>query len=911
MNNALHRTCCCPVCDCGEDCNGVWGTPNEDKAFQCCWSVGDKILYRHTTTCNYSVRTGGPTTPFNCYPATYTCGIVDYTGIPNIEVEYVCIGARGNYHNREIDPRLPEFINGRSWEGEPVFSPTKDGYNVPPIVYVLNPLPGQIFNDPPTKSDYENGLTIPGKYIQQNSYVPGCAAEGWDYRHYDKYDGFEIIETSIGTEVKYSWEPKLKGTDENDLILTQNIFCGVISDCLSSNNKTINVCKSGQEGNCNESDIAIPSECWNENNERLNKCDPNTDCSCYGIDENGNVFGKNEHKLFQYATIFALDITNPEIKYCSSNGYWIEGQVRDKWFKYSLHPYLVLFNRPIREWLCDCKDTDDNYILPEGVGPGKKREVIGGFTWYGWNGNCECNGIDCCEQNLDKLAPCVQRCMTIDKRFAAGNSIVPCSSFKENGNYSGPLWRPFGEASTFSGYSTADFFKCTNCVEAISSCSGFKSYCIIRDTNMPVCPGQCQSFYGIMEDPDNCSKRFDQKCDPANPQPTAKDLSFGCKYGCPQNISCSCTFDGQSSSPLCQTFSAKSNEFGLIFPAPYIRTECKDFAINILTITPVEDDSRRCNWYQWDGIGNDGKPKQYRCCGSSGRYGGRDIGETAKIYPPEGDISFSWTEGIGWESTCEDLGKECGGFYYEGPSKDYTDAKGGGFGPDVNCNEGKGCGGVQCSGETESWISFDDLAKGDYSCYLGTTQRGCCQLSEEYACACEWWPYSKQKSHEPKYWREEVIKNLDEYWNLQTLISNEEILVGCKCVPPSCNCEGPGNYIDWGDSAKCIENSYNRLASEYNCSSGCLDYIGDPDNCNYDPDNAGKIGTSSSICKDPDCESNSICSACPDGKCATFCVGQCCNDITNICIDYFDCICDGDCKDLCPEGYTYKEIAPV
>ena len=887
MNNGIHRSCCCPVCDCGEDCNGVWGLPNEDKAFQCCWSVGDRVLYRHTWGGSYTVRSGGSTIPNPCHPASFNCGIVKYSGGSNIEVEYVCIGARGNYHTPTIDPGLPEFINGKSWEGEPVPSPTGDGYNVPPIVY--NIISGQGNNDPPTKIDYDQGNTVAGEYVLNSAYVPGCAND-WYYRYYDKYDGFEVVETTVGLETTYSWEPKLRGTDEDIKILSLDTFCGTIADCLEPFNRTVNVCEGGQT--CGEYDITLPEECW-EFNQRINKCDPDTPCSCYGIDEQGNVFGKNEHILFQHATIFALDLTNENIQYCSQNGYWIEQQVENKWVKYELSPYLVLFNRPMIEWQCDCKDTDGEYILPEGVGPGKKREVYdGGFSWYGWNGNCTCSGDDCCALNFKNLAPCVQRCLSLENEYAAGTGHVPCSSVNINGEIEGPNYEAFRDLITFTGYSTADFFTCQNCTEAVASCSGFKSYCVIRDTNMPVCPGKCQSYYGVMENPTNCSERLDEDCTALSPELGA--LSFGCQYGCPQRLTsanCPCT----GSVPLCNTF-FMNDDLGLIPPDPYIRTECQTYTTHILTITPVENDSRRCNWYQWEGVDNDGSPKEYRCCGSAGRAGGRDIGETAAITNPYGNITFSWTEGIGWVSTCDDLGEGCGGSYYEGPSEGDLDAKGGGYAPGKECNQGNGCGGVQCSGTT-SWLPFSEIQSGDYSCYLGVTQRACCQLPESFACNCEWWPNSARKSHEPKYWREEQIENLDENWNLQINISNLPIIVGCNCTPPSCGCEGPGNYTE-NNSSKCTPDNYSALASRRGCLSTCFDYVADTWSCNYNPN--FPVGTQSTNCLECDC-------LCETGDCGTLCKGLCCyeDDSKIPCAEVNKCICTEDCDILCAPGAKY------
>jgi hypothetical protein len=891
MNKGLIRKCCCPVCDCGEDCNGTWGLPNEDKAFQCCWSVGDRVLYRHTWGGSYTVRSGGSTLPLPCHPASYNCGIVKYSGGTNIEVEYVCIGARGNYHDPIIDPRLPEFINGKSWEGEPVPSPTGDGYNISPIVYNISP--NQSYNDPPTKTDYQELKTLEGEYVINNAHVPGCA-NGWNYRYYDKYDGFEVVETINGLEYTYSWEPKLKNTDDIEISLKET-FCGTIADCLSPFNKTVNICK--QEESCGEDDIVLPESCWVKNTdgdfERI-KCDPNSPCSCYGIDEQGNVFGKNEYKLFQHATIFALDLTNPNIQYCSQNGYWIEQEIEKKWAKYELSPYLVLFNRPMIEWQCDCKDTDDEYILKDGVGPSKKREVYGGFSWYGWNGNCSCSGDNCCASNFKSLAPCVQRCLSLVDEYAAGNGLVPCASVIADGQPEGPNWQSFRDLATITGYGTADFFNCQNCTEAVASCSGFKSYCVIRDTNMPKCPGDCQSFYGVMESPDNCSKTTNSDC--STNTVDIEQLQFGCSYGCAEEITCAC----ENYTPFCQTFSPKDSGL-LIFPDPYARTECQTYTTHILTITPVEEDSRRCNWYQWEGIDNDGTTKEYRCCGSAGRSGGRDIGETIPITNPYGNITFSWSEGIGWVSTCEDLGKVCGGFYYDGPSEEDINASGGGYAPDIICNEGNGCGSVQCSGTT-SWLSYTEIGSGDYPCYLGTTQRACCQLPESIACGCEWWPNSTQKSYEPKYWREEQIPNLDEYWNLQINISNMSVIVGCTCTPPSCGCEGPGNYTE-NSGTICNLDNYTAIASRINCASKCYDYVADTWNCKYTP--FITAGTQAFCpqdpCPDPRCPNPS----CEDNKCPEYCCGSCMDDVTGNSGPLLnECSCDG-CGTSCPSGSTW------
>lgn len=905
MNNGIHRSCCCPVCDCGEDCNGVWGLPNEDKAFQCCWSVGDRVLYRHTWGGSYTVRSGGIVPSIGCHDSSYNCGIVKYVGGSDIEVEYVCIGARGNYHDPIIDPRLPEFINGKSWEGEPVPSPTGDGYNVSPIVYNISP--NQSYNDPPTKTDYQQLKTLEGEYVINNAHVPGCA-NGWNYRYYDKYDGFEVVETINGLEYTYSWEPKLKNTDDIEISLKET-FCGTIADCLEPFNKNVNVCKEGDI--CGEDDIILPESCWVKNTdgdfERI-KCDPNSPCSCYGIDEQGNVFGKNEYKLFQHATIFALDLTNPNIQYCSQNGYWIEQEIEKKWAKYELSPYLILFNRPMIEWQCDCKDTDDEYILKDQVGPGKKREVYGGFSWYGWNGNCSCSGDNCCASNFKSLAPCVQECLSLENNYAGGNGLVPCASVITDGQPEGPYWASFREVSTLGGYSTADFFNCQNCTEAVASCSGFKSYCVIRKTNMPKCPGECQSFYGIMEDPSNCNlikENEDIKVDA---------LKFACNYGCAEPRNCA----SENYTPFCQTFSPKDSGL-LIFPDAYIRTECKTYTTHTLTITPVEEDSRRCNWYVWDGIDNNGNLKEYRCCGTAGRANGKDIGETVNITNPYGNIGFSWTEGVGWVSTCENLGKECGGGYYQGPTIDEPEARcsgpnqacccptckctQGNFTPDIICNEGNNCGSVQCSGTT-SWLSYDKIASGDYPCYLATTQRACCQLPENFACDCEWWPNSIPKSYEPKYWREEQIPNLDEYWNLQINVSNMPVIVGCICTPPSCGCEGPGNYTE-NSGTKCNLDNYTVESPRKNCSSGCFDYIADTWSCNYTPE---ILAGTQAFCPPSDpCPDECPGKICNDNtECANFCCGSCIDDATGfpIAVGINGCICQ-KCEEYCPSGSTW------
>ena len=925
MINASYRKCTCPACDCGEDCNGFWGTPNEDKAYECCWSVGDKVKMTHVIKTNYEYKAGGIVSGINfCIEETNACGrVIEISSSEKIEVEYVCIGARGNAHtNPSPFADLPDYINGVAWkdEGKGADPELKDGWQIPPVVYI--PVP-----ESPTSQTPDNFLLTAevgdiwpyGLYTGNIQHISGCV-NNWPYRYERLYNGF-VVAQDPETELKY-FEPIPIDTDQTPKIETYSDFCGCI-DCLLEQ-KNVSICGAQQYLDCNDIDEnGVPVDCklrsefiitnacdcggnssdvpgyacknfdceyclHPDSCERINKCNPNSDCSCfvsidlkesdleetdhgfevdtegYILDTEGNRIpsgryrGRYENKIFQTATIFALDLTNPDIQYCSQVGYFIEKQVSHnngtKWQKYELSPYLLLFNRPILEWDCDCKDENGDYILPDGVGEGFRREVYGGFSWYFWNGNCEgeCNDLSC---SLKSPAPCVAGCDFSVNEYEGSGDIPPCREYRDldNNQTFGPAWAPFSQSTPiFGGQASADFLRCINCVEGISSCSGFKSYCIKRKNVIPdepgSCPGECQGFYGVMQNAGNA-------CNQSSPDPP--DPEYFCGYGCadPANTLCS---DDSIQYP-CSIGSGTN--FLYVFPSPYPRYICETYAIHTLTIEPIQDQQKRCMWYDFT-INN----KNYRCCGQTRENAiGKDVGSPIDIdieldsdnnlnikYNDEipdlkipNNLEFSWTEGIGWISSCPEVG-----IIYDGDSTTEIPNA-----PEVICNEGNGCGSVQCSGTT-GLLSGSQISSGNYPCYLATTQRTCCQLPYDIACVQDsWWPHGEPNNY-----------GSEQFWFIQELVSNGNITTGCSCTRPSCSCFGSsveelpeGRYSTSGltiqtdnngyiYAPECDTNNYSILSFYYPCTgTPCKQYVANSYYCDYNPENP--VGTISSICK--------------------------------------------------------------
>ena len=972
MINASYRKCLCPGCDCGEDCNGFWGTPNQDKAYQCCWSVGDKVKMTHTIETNFQFKGGGIVIGNACYEQSYSCGrILESSSSTKIEVEYVCIGARGNAHtNPSPFADLPDYISGVAWkdEGKGADPELKDGWDVYPISYI--PLTGPGGEDPEQALvNAKEGETIweYGEYVTNTQHIPGCASN-WPFRYQELYSGF--IAAKDSTSQTLYWEPIPIPTDQEPKTgsLTKNCNClnYILKNTYTCQDYTqIDencVCECIPQDNCaNPSCISseTPNFCYGErdtdgtllNCNRIDKCNPNSDCSCFipiyikesdlsetdhgfEVDEEGYILdtdgekipsgkyrGRYENSISQSATIFALDLTNPDIQYCEYGGYFIERQVSHegatKWQKYELQPFLVLFNRPILEWDCDCKDENDNYILPDGVGVGYRKEVAGGFSWYFWSGACDL-GCDDCPKILTAPAPCVAGCELIVDDFVAGKEFVPCKPNDGPDVDSGPKWRPFSaDRATLSGFSTADFFTCTNCVEGISSCAGFKSYCIKRRNVTPegenTCPGQCGGFYGVMAQ----AEAEGVLC-------TGKEgiIDLACSYGCAELAKDLC--DGFTSCSIGQRGSSQAGPIGgggpepLIYPPAYQRSTCESYAIHTLIIEPVQEDQRRCLWYDFETNG-----KNFRCCGKSGKLGGSDVGSPINIefetntdndliikYNSDfedlqlnipNNLDFSWTEGIGWVSSCKDLGNP----YIA--DTDETSVDGNNYSIEVLCDVNpSSCDQVQCSGTTEFGV---DLAKGIYPCVLSPTARTCCQLPYDVACIQDsWWPHGQQNDY-----------GSSDFWFIQNNVSNGNILTGCSCYRPSCSCyflseeEPEGRYVIPGDIEfknsyiyipQCDPDNYTVKSDYYrDCVNGCFYYTADIYGCTYDPNHpAGK--------QSDDCLKN-CCPGVhqwPDGctencendpsDCPTWCSGYC-EGNENLQIEGWVC---GDCNDLCNGG---------
>lgn len=994
MNNAEYRKCLCPGCNCGEDCNGFWGTPNQDKAYQCCWSVGDKVKMTHVIETNFEFKGGGIIPKNACYRQSYSCGRVrEQSSTEKIEVEYVCIGARGNAHlNPNSYADLPDYINGVAWKdaGGGADPNVRDGWNVSPVVYI--PVSQSTTSQAPDdalKTANEGDIWEYGQYLSNIQHISGCF-NNWPYQYEQIYNGFVAVKDS-STNLLY-WEPIPIPTDEIPKIETSNNFCSCI-DCfftqknvsrcgaykglecdIDENGNYINCVKLNepiqtQACDCGDTPSDVPPiVCENfnceycldpDNCKRLNKCNPDSDCSCfipiyikeqdlnetdhgYEVDEEGYILdtdgnkipsgkyrGRYEHSIYQSATIFALDLTNTDIQYCEYGGYFIERQVGPHWQKYELQPFLVLFNRPILEWDCDCKDSEGNYILPDGVGEGYRKEVYGGFSWYFWSGTCD---LDCekCTETLTAPAPCVAGCESILDDFEAGTGIVPCTDRLnidyENGQVTsqtqdGVDWLPFsGDRAVFSGFSTADFFRCTNCVEGISSCAGFKSYCIKRRNVTPegtgTCPGECQGFYGVM-----------QQQTPILCESKEGDVPLSCNYGCAELALDLCedgsVESGSEIKTVCDIGQAKSQSGGieqpggsggLIFPPAYQRSICESYTIHTLTIEPVQEDQRRCLWYDFQT-----NNKNFRCCGKAGILGGSDVGspiniefesntdndfiikynsdfEDLKLTIPN-NLEFSWTEGIGWVSSCEDLGNP----YI--PDTDEENADGNGYTVEILCDVNPSvCSGVQCSGTTTFGV---DLAEGVYPCLLSPQARTCCQLPYDIACVQDsWWPHGKQNYY-----------GSNNFWFIQENVSNGNVLTGCSCIRPSCSCysssteEPEGRYTTPGSIQnnegiiyipECDLNNYSKISYYYSCFSGCKDYVADIYGCAYDPDN--HVGTTSNNCFSDVCQGKHAWPDGCDGKgdgsdCPTWCSGYC-ESNPNLQVEGWVCI---DCNELCPD----------
>lgn len=939
MISGSHKnSCCCGNCDCVEDCNGYWGTPNQDRAYQCCWSVGDRVQYKHSALTNY-VYKGGGITPQSvpCRPQSYTCGFIRRKSNILVEVEYVCIAAKGNFHKGTATDseyqNLPEYIDGKQWdENQPTVSPTGDGWNITPIIYL--PKEDLLGNFPPDPPNNEGDIWEYGEYVQNAAYRPGCA-EDLPYKYENKFDGFVA---TIGEEGGLYWEPRPKDTDwEINLDNTDTsddfkigIFqteCPCIGCVMQE--KDVFVCGAGNYLDCeNEGDIDSPPTnckladsdptdvaCPCENTlynsdvppyvcrdfeceyclhpdtcKRINKCNPDSDCSCfkasylkeidlspttnevYEVDTEGYVLdtdgerifagyeGRYEHKIFQSATIFALDLTNPDIQYCNGE-YWIEEEVETdvgvRYQKYKLQPFLILLNRPIIEWDCDCKDSNGNYYLPEGIGKYKRRQVYGGFKWKLWDGNCDQDQCSLCSVRDPFI--CVDECELVQNRFAAGQGVPPC---RDTGNPLDPPFYDFFESiTTLESQSTADFFRCVNCVEAVASCGGFKGYCVKRRNVTPdeegSCPGQCSGFYGTM------NRKSDYDCD--NGGGPLPGMQFACQYGCAENDAC----QGNCSNYYINQINAEDDEGNFQFvltPSPYQRSECVAYSTHTLTILPVDQEKRRCLWNEFVGRNSEGESQTFGCCGiypydyssTDGPPVGKDVGIPVDVSNPHGDLGFSWTEGYGWQSTCADIGD----IFEDLLTTDGDDELSGGIElcpknegsctpigpPETLCDvDPSFCDDIQCSGTT-GFISASEIINGKYPCLLATTSRPCCKLPFELICQAQW-PYYTTG---PQY-----TYGSEQYWESQQLAGNQlPISTGCSCLPPSCECytgnpfEGyeptPGRYDLIQDFGRCDPLNYSRLSSFRSCATGCLDYVDDLYGCKYNPMNP--VGTTTDDC---------------------------------------------------------------
>jgi len=991
MNSSLYKSCCCGNCDCLEDSNGYWGKPNQDFAYECCWSVGDRVQYKHDAEVNYEHRAGGVVPKTNpCYPQSYTCGRVLRKSNVLVDVQYVCIGSRGNFHTGPTTDSqyegLPEYIYGNDSEGNGSASPTGDGWNISPVLYqpANDPSTGQI---PPYENEIGEGDTWDyGEYIQNPAHISGMYT-GLPFNYYKKYDGFEAKQGDGGG---FFWSPiEIPANTDTEYDVGTLSTSSTCIDCFLSN-KDVYRCGAGEHLNCENMENGVPVDCILEGEPgdgsdgpclcnpdfiygsdvppfvcrnagqdceyclhpddcgRINKCNPNSDCSCfkadylkeedlntdnfgtdfgtdivdenYEIDTEGYVLdtdgerilkgyqGRYEHKIYNAATIFALDLTDPNIKYCRGK-YWVEFEVDTgtgtKYQQYELEPFLVLYHRPIKEWDCDCKDENGDYYLPDGVGKYKRKNVEGGFVWKTWSGNSD----GCCPVCPGGIGPqcidfvrnlwvCVADCELEQNTYQAGSGYVPCTRSSPLDAADTKFYPFFENKTTLGSQSTADFFRCKNCVEGISSCGGFKGYCIKRRNVIPdkenACPGQCEGFYGTMV------KSADYDCNDANIVPSV----FSCNYGCAENNGCGQTCEKQY-----------INEFGyedddenpviLIPPTPYMRSECVAYTTNILTILPVDQEKRRCLWNEFQITNNEGETQRCGCCGiySEGSGLGKDVGAPLDISNPYGDLIFSWTEGIGWDDTCEDIGTVLSDLLEEGSEDEYFKAEACDengncssiSGPTTLCEEDPSiCDPVQCSGTT-AFISGKEMATGNYPCVLGPIQRSCCKLPFSLSCPQDTpWPYY---SSGPLYTHE-----TEQYWQEQKIIPSSNKLIGCNCVPPSCECYDiwndeitetyPGRYdpID-EDPKRCDADNYTKISHYRQCFDGCSVYDFDLYGCRYDPDNPS--GTVTDDCIGPKCP-GPYPGGCDDTKdCPKYCVCE-----SEFGGGSFGWECVGDCSEL-------------
>jgi hypothetical protein len=974
-----------PKCNCYEDCNGIWGTPNQDKCYGCCWSVGDKVKYTHDWRGEFEVKWGGITQgggPF-CVPS-HTCGTSFYSGMEEglIELEYVCVGARGNYHSAGTtdtppsDPRLPLYIHGRSWAGEPTASLTKDGWNVVPLVAIpecnIIDVDGTACDNdvcccvtPPNSESFCNRV----EYITNLAYIPGCAelktignptALGWPYKFIKRYIGFEAIQ---GEGDQLFWSP-VSSLDTNQEIKigggTPRSCCcgdesptvcpalacvldgwtgnedaeGWIQSCtpLKWNGSTDDprlmmdtsefcTCFVNDEGELVKmvGEEEVPCDCYNDPSAILwnDPCDPDPapwpgpsgpipDCEpC-----------KRRYRINHTATVFALNLEDERIKYCANQGYWIEGQIRNKWFKYKVYPFLIMTCRPVLEWECNCVDdvgepllkdvvcenieipsTDDTESTDESTDNSStdepeikncKKEIFGGYNWYFWTGNCDCDprtecGAQC---GISSILPCVQSCQTFNEPFAGfgiepGN-LVPSSAVNDDdgGPWGGASWVPWGLTSTsiLSGENVQDFFLCTNCAEGIASCSGYKAYCVRRTQTRPLipgsCAGECSGYYGLELNPEQFCPEFQEGT-----------LQVRCNHGTPASTTQG-TINYPCSGVYCDRW-LNSNSLSGAFPV--MRSECVPMFVHTINIEPVESDERRCKWYEWEKDG-----KQYRCCGkpqNNETVEGEDVGTLPPLVLPEplngeypNGYVFSWTEtgssgsgGKGWPSEqrakelCQEVTDIC-------PPGSSNPIFGTGCEPSggCDCDKQPACGGTQ-----DQFYPLDE--NGSTPCSLATCHRGAC-ITGRPGC-----PVSKSN-----LWNVQSLDfvcndpndpncdslfqdNLSDFADIKTdsngnqfyvfnpnatlggFVGEEEILipvsaatankiVGCNCVPPACLCCTGGDPEQWEpgsgdcspigrwqlpeDTGRCNPNNYSRF-SPHPCISGCNLCVSDPDTCVY------------------------------------------------------------------------------
>ena len=1013
MISGSHKnSCCCGNCDCVEDCNGYWGTPNQDRAYQCCWSVGDRVQYTHNTITDYVYKGGGITPQtVDCRPQSYTCGLIRRKSNILVEVEYVCIAAKGNFHKGSgIDSEyqnLPEYIDPKQWdEDQPTASPTGDGWNIAPIVYL--PKEDPFRNPAPAIPKFEGDTWDYGEYVQNPAHRPGCV-QGLPYKYENKFDGFVGV---IGEGGGLEWEPRpkdadweinLDNTDTSDdfKIGTLQTGCRCIGCVMQE--KDVIICGAGTYLDCeNEgdentpptdckladsdpTDSGSPCACGNtlynsdvppfvcrnfeceyclhpDTCQRINKCNPDSDCSCfkasylkevdlspttnevyevdtegYVLDTNGErIFagyeGRYEHKIFQSATIFALDLTNPDIQYCRGE-YWIEEQVGTddgvKYQKYKLQPFLVLLNRPILEWDCDCKDSNGNYYLPEGLGKYKRRKVYGGFKWKLWDGNCA--QPNCELYSVRDPFICVDECELVEKRFAAegGQDVVPpCRKSVPINPLDPPFYDFFESITTLESQSTADFFRCVNCVEAVASCGGFKGYCVKRRNVTPnepkSCPGECRGFYGTM------NRKSDYDCE--NAGEPKEPVLFACEYGCAESDVCQGTCENHYINEI-GALDQSGNPIFVLTPSPYQRSECVAYSTHTLTILPVDQEKRRCLWNEFVGRNFEGELESFGCCGiypyhyssTDGPPVGKDVGTPVDVSNPHGDLGFSWTEGYGWKSTCEDIGD----IFEDLLTTDGDDELSGGIeacdengqncepigNPDTTCDvDPSFCNDIQCSDIT-AFISASDIINGKYPCLLATTSRPCCKLPFELICQAQW-PYYTTG---PQY-----TYGSEQYWNSQQLAGNQlPIVTGCSCLPPSCECytgniiigyePTPGRYDEITDFGRCDSDNYSRLSSFRNCITGCKDYVADLYGCKYNPTN--RVGTSTDDCVLPPCYENGTGHSYPYGcdngdgiiRCPIYCI---CTGQGGQSSEGWECV--GDCSELSDSdtGFTCTQGTP-